>query len=308
MARHKVVTALSIFGYDDYRKYLEDRFEEMKRTKRRFSFRSFSKSAGIGSPNFPQQVIAGHRNLTPDTVAKFAEALQLGKKELEYFDHLVHLNQAKNIEEKNFYFKKVYQSKNSRDLKKIEKAQYLFCVNWFIPVIREMVELEDFAPDPEWICSRISPTITKIQAEKAIKVLKELDLIIQSADGKYVKRDRSLSSGNEIRNLYVKNFHTQMIQLGKESIERYPSEKREVSSLTLSVTEHQFAAIKQRIADFRKELLDIATSEEQTTKIYQLNFQFFPLIKDGGRIVDDVKEEEEDIDEDFEDEDEDGEA
>ncbi|MCB9620237.1 MAG: TIGR02147 family protein, partial [Sandaracinus sp.] len=43
---------LDVYGYLDYRAYLRDFYETKKAAGRGFSFRSFSKRAGLKSPNY----------------------------------------------------------------------------------------------------------------------------------------------------------------------------------------------------------------------------------------------------------------
>ena len=60
-----------VYDFLDYRAYLRAYYEAAKRTQRSFSFRSFSKLAGLRSPNFLKLVIEGERNLGADSVPRF---------------------------------------------------------------------------------------------------------------------------------------------------------------------------------------------------------------------------------------------
>ena len=73
----------------------------LRTSKRGFSFRRFSKRAGYQSPNFLKLVIDGQRNLSDDSIAKFAGAFELGPRETRDFSHLVRFNQARSDQEKN---------------------------------------------------------------------------------------------------------------------------------------------------------------------------------------------------------------
>ena len=69
-----VSTRPSPRDYDDYRAYLSELIDFLRTSKRGFSFRRFSKRAGYQSPNFLKLVIDGQRNLSDDSIAKFAGA------------------------------------------------------------------------------------------------------------------------------------------------------------------------------------------------------------------------------------------
>ena len=275
---------ISVLGYDNYRLYLEDMYHHLKKTRRGFSYRAFSAMAGLTSPNFLKLVIMGDRNLGQDSVERCAEALDLTKKEHEYFRVLVSFNQARTTEEKNCYVEKLRKFRPTKEVRRLEKRHHQFCSHWYILVIREMVDLQEFRPDPAWIASRINPPIRKSEAKQALHILEDLGILLLE-HGTYRKRERSLSTGDEVQSVLAKNLLHQMIQLGCEALDRVPSEQRDISALTLSITQAQFEAIKRRIQLFRKEILQLATTEDRTDKIYQFNFQFFPLLRDPAEVV-----------------------
>jgi len=80
---------LKIFDYTDFREFLREKFEECKKSNPAFSYRYFSKKAGLKSTNFLKLVIKGESNLSVETIHKFAAAFSLGKMETKYFQNLV---------------------------------------------------------------------------------------------------------------------------------------------------------------------------------------------------------------------------
>jgi uncharacterized protein (TIGR02147 family) len=70
-----------------------------------------------------------------------------------------------------------------------------------------------------------------------------------------------------------------MIRLGVESIDRQPPEERDVSAVTVGVNRDRIGEIKQRIAAFRKELLELACEDGDPAQVIQINIQAFPLTK-----------------------------
>jgi len=269
---------VNIFEYDDYRRYLNDKYEELKNTTKGFSYRAFAKKAGLSSWNYFLLVKKGQRNLSLKTIKKFAEALDLPEREAEYFESLVMMNQAQNFTQRDYYYKELLKIATRRGFQQLEAAQYAYYSHWYIPVIREMAELKDFRADPDWIARHVSPAITKREASEALETLKMLGMLTAEG-GTLAKTEKSLSTGHEIRNLLVKNFHFKMIELGYEAIERYASDQREIGSLTLSLTSDQVAELKQRIFRFRQELLETFTTDLATDDIFQFNMQLFPVTR-----------------------------
>src|SRR5512133_1692492 len=98
---------VEVFDYLDYRAYLRAYYEAAKRRPAGFSFRTFSKRAGLRSPNFFKLVIDGDRNLGKDTVGKFADALGLEGEAREFFADLVAFEQSTDNTEKNRVFERI---------------------------------------------------------------------------------------------------------------------------------------------------------------------------------------------------------
>ena len=68
-----------------------------------------------------------------------------------------------------------------------------------------------------------------------------------------------------------------MLDLAKRALDHLPREERDISSLTLCVAEAALPLLKQRIREFRQELLQLAAQEASPERVVQLNFQMFPL-------------------------------
>ena len=93
-----------LFAFQNYREYLEAYYVDQKRLKRNFSYRAFSKKAGINASAFLYYVIKGQRNLTKSSITQVVKAIGMGRSEEEFFENLVYFNQAKTISEKTIYY------------------------------------------------------------------------------------------------------------------------------------------------------------------------------------------------------------
>src|SRR3954469_6473209 len=105
-----------VFEYSNYRSFLRDLYEFEKAAHRKFSFRYFSKQAGFSSPNFLKLVIEGKRNLSIESIARFAKALKLNKEEATFFRALVLFNQASTTEERGMWVQEILKSRLYRKL------------------------------------------------------------------------------------------------------------------------------------------------------------------------------------------------
>lgn len=267
-----------IYEYSNYRFFLQDMYKHLKLTSRAFSFRYFSRKAGFRSPNFYKLVMDGQRNLSGESVMKFAKALKLNPSETKFFHNLVMMQQSDNLEEKKHYTELVLKSKSYRKAHPLSKDQFDYLSQWYVIPIREMLCLKGFQGDSQWIASQLQPEITPTQASEALELLQKLGLAKENADGTWQQTDRIISTGDEIESIAAVQYHKQMIEKAAGSLTQSP-ETRDVSSVTLTLSEETYKKLRSRIRDFRKELLAIAEAEQDPENVYQMNFQVFPLTK-----------------------------
>ncbi|HEX2958333.1 MAG TPA: TIGR02147 family protein, partial [Chitinispirillaceae bacterium] len=73
-----------------------------------------------------------------------------------------------------------------------------------------------------------------------------------------------------------------MIGLAREALDRFEPDEREVSSLTLGVSQKCYDRIRERIRTFKQELLSMVIEDSSDSEIVcQCNFQLFPLVEKG---------------------------
>jgi uncharacterized protein (TIGR02147 family) len=268
-----------IFEYTRYRDFLRDLVAYRKATQPQFSFRYFSRMAGFTSPNFLKLVIEGDRNLSSDSIDKFARALKLGKEETAFFRNLVLLNQAGTLEERKYFAEQVVRSKMYRKMHPLREAQFAYYNEWYYVPIRELVDLPDFREDPAWIASRLVPAITAAEAHKALEALLTLGLVRRDGQGRLRQTESFVTTEDDVASAAVAQFHREMIRKGAEAIERFPGPEREISAVTLGLSTEGARQVKELIQRFRHELLAIARQDTGLARVYEANFQFFPLSK-----------------------------
>ena len=67
--------------------------------------------------------------------------------------------------------------------------------------------------------------------------------------------------------------------MAKIAYEKNRFKNIDMSTLTLSISEETCRAMKEEIANFRKKLLGMAEKDTSPDRVYELNYQFFPLTK-----------------------------
>ncbi len=267
--------------FDDYRMYLRTLVSYRKRTMPQFSYRFFARQAGFSSPSFLKLVIEGKRNLSRDSIAKFARGLKLNKQEREAFETLVCFCQAGTDSEKHYYYGKLRQFKQSAGvLAEMTKAQYDVYSLWYAMPIREMLALPDFQEDPEWIGKRLRPNVKPAKVAVALELLLRCGLVIRDGSGRLQQADRKLAAVKYVQTLAVRNYHRAQLKSAVNALETVPVDKRNITSVTVAITDAQYQVVCERIAAFQRELLDAiedtSTDDSEKKEIHVLGFQVVP--------------------------------
>ncbi|MBK6848100.1 MAG: TIGR02147 family protein [Proteobacteria bacterium] len=267
-----------VFDFTDYRAYLRAHYEAEKKRRAGFSFRLFSRLAGLRSPNFLKLVIDGQRNLGDESIPKFVKALGLNAAEGAFFADLVAFNQAPDAEQRNRAFERIAGSRRFRAARRIEGELFAYLSCWYHPVIRELAARADFRDEPKWIAAQLRPRIAPTEAAASLKLLLSLGLLVRdAATGRLQRAEPTLTTEHEVGSLAAGNFHRQMLERAAAAIETVPAHERDLAALTVCVSARTVAAVKERIHRLREELAELCDGDPAGERVYQLNLQWFPL-------------------------------
>lgn len=281
LQKHSAPSAPNLFEYDNYRRFLKDYYVYEKARNKAFSLRYFSKRAGYRASCFLKFVMDGKRNLTAQGIVNFSRALKLTPTEASFFASLVRLNQAKTPEDRQHFAGEILRSKTYIRLNPLAQAKFEYWSKWYHIAIREMAALQHFRADPAWISAQLRPRISPAQAAAALETLQILGLLRRDADGKLTQTQEQVTSGDEVVNACVSQFHRDIIEMGIAAIDRFAKPKRQITGLTLGLNEETEKAVRERLTEVRKEILAMVSACTHLTKIVQVNFQMFPLTGEG---------------------------
>lgn len=271
-------SSINIFTFDDYRLFLKEFFKQSKTSGKKMSLRSFSAQAGFKSTNFLSLILNGKRGISEETATQIGKILRLNRSELSYFRALVKFNQATSVEERKSHAAYLLRFKEYEKLHPLTGMEFNYYSKWYYVAIRELVNTSDFREDPVWIASHLSPAISSEQAHEALAELKKLGLVVYEK-GKLTNTHGNIATAAEVHSAFIKAFHQEMIKKGSECIERFHRNHREVSSVTMTMDEESFLKIKEMIQNFEREIVKVKNQAKKASKVYQLNFQLFPLVK-----------------------------
>lgn len=261
----------SVYSYTDFRRFLTDHYTRQKRAPGGFSFRRFTRETGVKSPNYLKLVMDGKRALTPAFLFRFAKGLGLNHHETQYFESLVHFNQATDALQKSFYRLRLKELKQNTPRSGVKLGHSRVGL-WYEGLIQLLLDGKTIEEGETYLTEHLGKKIPIAAVIK--KSLAEGILAVE--DGRYRLKSlfteyRDKTSRKISFEHYIKG-HLEHA-LGNFS-ELYPKGK---------FVCHSFTVAKSRLDYYRSLvsafLLDINrhSEDEPAEELLQLNVQLYPL-------------------------------
>lgn len=267
-----------IFSYLNYREFLRDYLSHKSKQDRSFTQRELLAKMNVSSTGFLANVMSGKKNLNEKMTEDLSHLLELRQRERNCFVYMVNYNQAKTIESKKMWFDKLTGLKQVKG-KLLERNQLTLFSKWYYVYIRDMLNYFECDNNYRDLALALEPSITAVEAERAVNALAEMNLIVQDEHGYWRPVDSSVSTGDEVASLLLANFQLKTMELGRRALEKIRAKHRDISVLSMTLSKESFLQVKKEVQEFRKRLLHIADSEDKADSVYQCNIQLFPVTK-----------------------------
>lgn len=268
---------MELSEYSDYRLLLKDLYETRKAKNRKFSYRFIALHAGFKSAAFFSHILQGKSNISVRTALSLAQVFKLKGPDLEYFENLVHFNQADTKADKDHFYRRLVSLRRGRP-KTLRTGQYELFSKWFYLPVRELISLTRFTGDFKELASLLIPGISVAEAKEAVNALESLGLV-RKHEGIYERLDTALTTGEKWNSSIIAKYQMMALDLAKGSYRSVPGKERSHSTLTLTLSEPEFKSIREDISILRRKILEVANNSPAPDRVYQITFNFFPLTK-----------------------------
>jgi uncharacterized protein (TIGR02147 family) len=179
--------------YTDYRLFLKDYYQYSKNRNKNYSHRVFCKKAGINSPSFYNEVVAGKRNITKKYLPNFIKGLKLSDNDAKYFTLMIDYGHASSDKEKLEILEKMRGLRQRVEPKLVPLNLYAYYSKWYNAVVRELVSSMKWDDDFKKLATTIFPPLSTQDVQEAVNLLQSLGFIIKQKDGTYLQSDLNVS-------------------------------------------------------------------------------------------------------------------
>lgn len=268
----------AIFDYTDYHAWLRDAFDNFKKEHCAVSWRYLAAKIG-GDPGNLLRVTQGKIQLSIKYIQPIAKFFSLDEKQSTYWTELVLFGRAKSDKEALDHYEKMLSIKGVT-IKRLDVKELEFYRHWHSNAIRSLLGIGTFRDDEESyrrLAESCTPEISLKEAKEAVKLLKSLKMIRLDENKIWTVTDTFIGTGGNWRSEAVRRFQEDTISLAGQSLSRHKPPLRDISTATMTFNRNSIDLVRERIREFRRELLRLSSEGTGDDTVYQLNVQFFPI-------------------------------
>lgn len=266
---------VNIFNYLKLSVFLKEYYKERKKENNSFSYRYLAGQIDLDASNIAK-IFEGKRNLPLKYVDEFLKVLSLPRREEEYFKTLHQLSKSKDPKESENLLEELLNIQFVRSTP-LEKNQYSFYSQWHHTAILALIYLTPFKGDFRGLGLMLDPPINVVKAKESVGLLKDLGLVKIDKFGKYQLTHQIISTGEAWKDLAVRQFQKQTLDLAKRSLEEHSKESREISTLTFTGEASDLEKVKALTKEYRKSIQKVIDDSINGDQVFQLNIQCFPI-------------------------------
>lgn len=264
-----------IVEYTDYRKFIQDYYDERKRSSA-FTWRDFARDAGFSSPIYLKYVCEGKKNLSVGAAGSVAAAMGLAGFESTYFVLMVSYAHAKSDTAKRAAFEERCALARAHKVRVLGKEEFDYFKSWKNPVLRELAPHMPGAKPLE-MAHACKQKISAAEVSETLDFLVKAKLLKKDRSGNYRQTDKSISMGSvDAVPVAARDMQRQMGEFAVKALD-LPLSERDMSGLTLGLTRRAYERIRKELADCRRRIVAIAAEDDETEQVYRLNLQLFPM-------------------------------
>lgn len=264
-----------IIEYTDYRKFIQDYYDERKRSSA-FSWHAFAQKAGFSSDVYLKYVCEGKKNLSVGSAGSVANAMGLVGFEYDYFVLMVSYAHAKNDEAKRAAFEERCALANAHKMRVLGSEEFDYFKSWKNSVIRELAPHMPGAKPLE-MARACKQKISAAEVSETLDFLVKAKLLKKDKSGNYHQTDKAIKMASaDAVSVAARELQRQMGEFAIQSL-GLPLSERVMSGYTLGLTDRAYERIKKEMEDFYRRVVAIATEEDETDRVYRLNLQLFPM-------------------------------
>lgn len=268
----------NIYKFNDIVSFFEAYILKKRENSSYWSLGSWANYLGLSTTSSITNIVKGRRIPNDKFIIKMANSIKLDKYQRDYFYKLFQKHKAKDqIKLKVLIERELSNCNKAGRVKDISEEITAKILKNEYYTIREMVKLESFTEDPEWINSRLVTKLSHEEINNIISFLLKNGLLKRDKITKQLQLSEDYyATTHDISSSSIKEYHKEICHKAISAIDNFTVEKRNFTGNTFTVDSSDLPAIKQHVEEFRKNLMFLYERNEGN-QVFQFETLLFPL-------------------------------
>jgi uncharacterized protein (TIGR02147 family) len=214
-------------------------------------------------------------------IPEFINFLALSPEDGSYFTELVLLGRSRTDKEALAHYERLQNMRplNVTHVRSLAKDVYR---DWLTMNLRCLLSIVHGKPSPKELAKMLTPEVSEQQVKDSISLLVDLGMVNVKDDCYEVAPGFTLgkkSTGEAV----IRKYHSDVLEAMR--IRYDGSERRctDFSSVTIPIRESDFPAIRERIKQFRSELMRFSADGSNEDTVLQIFMGLIPCAQMGDR-------------------------
>lgn len=266
---------LKIDEIGDYRDLLKNFFVQKKLNFPLYSYKMMGQKLGLETSQM-FRVLNKELHLPTRCIPLAKNLLGLKGRDSELFEIFVAASKTKSKSKKEKLYKMALALEDV-SLRKLTTNELLFLSKWWIPVVRELIEMNGGEATPSKLVKMIRPAVSLEQVQEAIRVLKELQLITPIASEKFAVTTANFTSAGSSKITAIRSYQNQLLSLAQDALVNVPPAERNISSVLVCVDDDCFQDLVEMTQEFRRQVQKRVEEVQKPKRAMQFVFSLYPV-------------------------------
>jgi uncharacterized protein (TIGR02147 family) len=270
----KIIKTFDMENSLNYRSYLRKALEIRQFKNPSYTIGAFGRLLGIDSSRMTQ-ILTGKIGISVNRAITIAEILNFSEHDKKKFILLVQSEHDRNPKRKAEALKKIAALDDGyNDITDI----FHYISDWHCHAIVEMISLNDPLLTDEIMAKKIGISLEILQtAIKKLQKYEQIDILENSNPTRYKVAQHGRRTKQDVPSDAVKILNEQILDKAKFEIRNQDVSNRDYSVSFLKFDKNQMEQIKEKIKNFRRELLQEFELSTENNSVYCMSIQFFEL-------------------------------
>lgn len=241
---------------------LKEEFKLRQKRNANYSLRAFARDLGIGLGSL-SEVFNEKRNLSKKNFEKAILKMLLSEE------------QKNSLRQSTFKNRDPHPPIDSNPPLLLDENTFRFIADWHYLAILNLAKIKNNSSKAKWVAERLG--ISQSLAQESLKRLVKMGLL-DRADGKLIRSSRALTTTRDIPSMALRSHHLGNLKLAEKALFEEPIERREFGSITMPANLEMMEKAKEILLKTRIKIGNLL-DQGDTSEVYTLSFQLFPLTK-----------------------------